>query len=366
MIGVIHLYPEDAKCVELNRETGARASLWDNLADWRGLLTHGVLSLRSEAEQGKNFAVLTLTWPVQTMGDQPEMSRLEIWADPATHLPKRYRGFVEGQAKAVLEFDYVKITPNPSLKPEDIKFEGLSLWSFPAQFVANGKGLENLRYPALATASGAAPTFPKVLEQAAAAVAKIKDYRAEFMLTQKYFRLKMRGKVAESVIREPRFFLFEFDSDFRVNYLNLISPGGKLCFRRDERTYATMGGGAMRAAGTQVMYVDDHRSDFACGESFSHLNLFDLVSRMKWYRDKGKVAVDLVKLGNLTCPRVIMKRTTEPRAAEIQDMQVVFDPGTWLPLRVDYLGNPDQQGFTVIEYQSIKTNLGLKEAELKF
>jgi hypothetical protein len=61
-----------------------------------------------------------------------------------------------------------------------------------------------------------------------------------------------------------------------------------------------------------------------------------------------------------------MKKKTPPRPGELQDVAVVFDPDTWLPLRVEYLNFADKKGFAVIEYKSIETNLGLKEEELKF
>ena len=88
--------------------------------------------------------------------------------------------------------------------------------------------------------------------------------------------------------------------------------------------------------------------------------------RIKWYRQNGKISVDLVRIGKLICPRLLMQRTTPPQAGELQDLTVAVNPATWLPVRVEYLGNLDPQGFTVIEYQSLKTNLGLKETDEYF
>ena len=198
------------------------------------------------------------------------------------------------------------------------------------------------------------------------ALAPVKDYRAEYMFTQKYFRLRSKGRVTQSVIREPRAFLFEFAPDFRINHLHMLSSGGKVCLRRDERTYAAMGSGAFRAAGVQVMAVDDPRSNFPCGESFNNLNLFELVPRLKWYRQNGKVSVDLVRIGAMICPRIIMERTTPPQPGELQKLTVALNPETWLPVRVEYLDNLDAEGYTVLDYQTLKTNLGLKEEDLKF
>lgn len=122
----------------------------------------------------------------------------------------------------------------------------------------------------------------------------------------------------------------------------------------------------MRLVGVQLMHVDDLRADFAFGERFLTMNLFALEDRMKWYAQHHKVSVEMVKANNLVCPRVIMKRNGPPKPARIQDMAVVFDPDTWLPLRVEYLNMADKKGFATIDYKSIKTNQGLKEADLKF
>ncbi len=366
MLGVIHIFAEDVKCMDLNGQPRTIDSLWDKMEEWKAKLRTGGLALRAEPYQGADFSVLTLTFPVASLGERPQINRIEVWVDPATHLPRRYRGFVPDNPRPVEEVEYSGLKVNPGLKPADLNFEGLSLWKFPAQFVANATGLAELRYQPPARAEGVAPSFAQVEERVESVLGRIQDYRAEYIFTQKYFRLRSRGRVTQSVIREPRSFLFEFDPDLRINYLHMLSAGGKVCLRRDERTYAAMGSGVFRAAGVQLMHVDDHRADFPCGESFSNLNLFELVPRMQWYLKNGKVSVDLVRIGELICPRLIMERTTPPRAGELQDLTVAVNPETWLPLRIEYLGNLDPQGYTVIEYQSIKTNLGLKEEDLKF
>lgn len=258
--------------------------------------------------------------------------------------PRRVTGFVEGVSAAVSNKEYTRLVVNPGLKPQDIKFEGLAMWSFPAEFVANSKGLETLRFQPLPAAAGTAPDFPRLLANFGAALNRLQDYRAEFTLSQKYFRLRSRGRAILSVIREPRFFLFEFDPDLRINYLHLMSAGGKVCYRRAEHSYAAMGGGAMRAAGIELMSVEDHRADFPCGESFYTMNFFELFKRMQWYGAKGKVTADLVSLAGKACPRAVMKRTADPRPGEVQDMNVIFSPQTWLPLRIEYPGEPGPPG----------------------
>jgi hypothetical protein len=65
----------------------------------------------------------------------------------------------------------------------------------------------------------------------------------------------------------------------------MIAAGTRVCFRRDQRAYAALGSGAMSLVGVQLMHLDDLRSDFAFGESFAHLNLFDLANRMQWYQE---------------------------------------------------------------------------------
>jgi outer membrane lipoprotein-sorting protein len=366
MTGVIHLFPEDVKCMDLTGTPRTIHTIWDQVEDWKAKLKTGALALRAEPDQGASYPVLTMTFPTASPGGRAKISRIEIWVDPATHLPRRYRGFVNDNAAAVAEVEYSAVKVNPGLKAEDLDFEGLSLWSFPAQFVANADGLDQLKYEPPARQDGAPPTVEQVQQRLESALAPIKDYRAEFNFTMKYFRLRASGWVTQSLIREPRAFRLEFAPDLRINHLHMLSAGGKVCLRRDERTYAAMGSGALRAAGVQLMHVDDPRSDFPCGESFSNLNLFELLPRLKWYRQNGKVTVDLVKIGSLICPRLIMERTTPPQPGELQDLTVILNPETWLPVRVEYLGNLDPQGYTVIDYQTLKTNLGLKEEDLKF
>jgi hypothetical protein len=65
-------------------------------------------------------------------------------------------------------------------------------------------------------------------------------------------------------------------------------------------------------------------------------------------------------------PRVVMKKRSAPREVSIQDMAVVFNPALWLPSRLEYFGNLDPAGFALVEYNSINSNVGLKEEELKF
>jgi outer membrane lipoprotein-sorting protein len=366
MLGVIHLFAEDVKCMDLNGQPRTIDAIWDQVEDWKAKLKTGNAALRAEQYQGANFSVLTITFPTTSLGGKTKINRIEIWVDPATNLPRRYRGFVPENSKPVAEVEYSELKVNPGLKAAALNFEGLSLWKFPAQFVANAEGLDQLKYEPPTKDPGAPPAIEQVQQRLEAALAPIKDYRAEYMFTQKYFRLRSKGRVTQSVIREPRAFLFEFAPDFRINHLHMLSSGGKVCLRRDARTYAAMGSGAMRAAGAQVMHVDDTRSNFPCGESFYNMNLFELVPRLKWYRQNGKVSVDLVKIGSLICPRIIMERTTPPQPGELQKLTVALNPETGLPLRVEYLDNLDPQGYTVIEYQSLKTNLGLKEEALKF
>ena len=47
-------------------------------------------------------------------------------------------------------------------------------------------------------------------------------------------------------------------------------------------------------------------------------------------------------------------------------MAVVLAPETGLPLRVDYFGNLDPQGFAEVDYLKIETNVGLREDALYF
>jgi hypothetical protein len=114
------------------------------------------------------------------------------------------------------------------------------------------------------------------------------------------------------------------------------------------------------------MNVSDPRTFFPFGERLDQLNLFALLDRIQWYAEKGEVATEMVNYHGRVCPRLVLKRKGQPRPAEIQDMAVVLAPETGLPLRVDYFGNLDPQGFAEVDYLKIETNVGLREADLYF
>jgi hypothetical protein len=366
LLGVIHVFAEDVKCTWLNGEQLKEEAMWDQLESWRAKIKSGSLTLRTAPYGGKLFEVMTVTYPEDSFGGRPAVNRREIWVDPDDHLPRRWQGFIPGGDQPVMEYELKTLETNTGLTPDDVDFEGLSLWSFPAQFVANAKGLDKIKYNPLPAAEGRAPAFSELYQNFSAALDRVGDYRAEFVFTQKYFRLLSRGKVLHSVIREPRFFLFEFDPDFRINHLHMASPGVKVCYHRDERLYAALGSGAMRVVGVQLMSVDDPRSGFPFGEGLATLDLFSLRDRMGWYEAHGRVSTSMAEVGGRAMPRALMQRSGKPRPGQIQDMAVVFDPDTRFPRRVEYLNTYDPDGFAVIEYQSIAANVGLVEQEMKF
>lgn len=233
--------------------------------------------------------------------------------------------------------------------------------------MAHAEGLDRLQKETAEPVRDApAPSFGEARERFRQALSAVKDYRAELRFTEKYFRLKSRGRLTASVIREPFFFHYAFDSDFRINHLHFTSPGARICYRRDPHCIAAVGAGAMRLVGVQVMHQDDPRTLFPFGEGLHTFTLFNLPERMEWYQRHGEAAVEMVRWQGKNCPRAIMKRTGKPRPGEIQDLAVIFDPQTWLPLRVEYLGNMDPDGFAAVDYLSLQTNLGLREEELKF
>jgi len=367
LLGVVHIFAEDVKCRWLNGEELKTEALWAWLERWQALKPFAQMSLRQDSWQNKPYSVLRLSYPVESFAGRPEINRLEIWVDPEDHLPRRYQGFVPGREEPVFDYQLTRLEPNVGLRQEDLEFEGLELWNFPARFVANAKGLESLRWqPPEPAADATAPPFSELMEKFSQALAQVRDYQAEMVFSEKYFRLKARGKIRVSVIRDPFFFAFELDPDFRINHLHLTSPGGRICFHRREQEVAAEGGGAMRMVGVQTMNVSDPRTFFPFGERLDQLNLFALLDRIQWYAEKGEVATEMVNYHGRVCPRLVLKRKGQPRPAEIQNMAVVLDPKSWLPLRVDYFGNLDPQGFAEVDYLKIETNVGLREADLYF
>ncbi len=367
LLGVIHIFAEDVKCMGSYNGGLKTEGLWDQLADWRELREQGELSLRQESRQGKTDAVLSLRFAVESLGTRPHLNRYDLWVDPDDHLPHRVQGFVAGRDQPVTDSEFTRLQTNTGLGAQDVQFEGLALWNFPAQFVARAEGLDQVKRELAPPVRGAqAPSYEEVLDRFRRALSGVKDYRAELQFTEKYFRLKSRGRMTASVIREPFFFLYAFDPDFRINHLHFTAPGAKICYRRESNNIAALGGGAMRLVGVQVMHQDDPRTLFPFGEGLHTFTLFSLPERMEWYRRQGLAAVEMVSWQGKTCPRAMMKRKGKPRAGEIQDLAIIFDPQTWLPRRVEYLGNLDPDGFGAVDYLSLQVNLGLREEELKF
>lgn len=367
LLGVVHIFAEDVKCRWLNGEELKREALWSWWERWQELRPAAQLSRREEQWQGRRFSVLQIVYPVETFAGRPEVNRLEIWVDPQDHLPRRYQGFIPGRDAPVFEYQLNRLETNLGLQPKDLEFEGLELWNFPARFVANAKGLENLRRRPAAPAAGAgAPEFAELKEKFLRAVGQVQDYRAELGFAEKYFRLKAQGRIQAAVIRAPFFFALEIDPDFRINHLHLTSPAGRICLHRSEQEVAALGGGAMRLVGVQTMNVNDPRTFFPFGERLDQFNLFALAERVLWYAENGRVSTQMVVHQGRICPRMVLRRKTPPRPGELQDLALILSPDSYLPLRVEYLGNLDPEGFAEVDYLRLETNLGLQEAEFYF
>ncbi len=366
LLGKVHIFPEDPKALWLNREGFKDESLWRQIEMWKQKLESGSLSIERAEQEGKRFDVLVLEFPVISVGKRPLISRIKIWVDPDSRLPLRRQGFVKGRQDPVLDYRITKLNTNKGLEPEDIEFQGLSLWSFPANFVSSAEGLDQLEFQPIEKADQEPRGFNTILDNFASEAAKIKDYKAEMSISQRYKRIKLAGKMTSYVIKDPFFFLFEFKDEFRTNHLGMASAGTKVCYYRDKRSYASLGGGAMRLVGVQLMHVDDPRSDFIFGESLYTLNIYSLLDHMMWFKQNGETGSETVMLDGKPCPRAIMKNPARPKVGMIQDVNVVFDPDTWLPKRVEYLGYGLEGAFGLVEYNSIKINPGLSEEELRF
>jgi outer membrane lipoprotein-sorting protein len=206
----------------------------------------------------------------------------------------------------------------------------------------------------------------RIFSEMKQAVAAIKDYQARMKTTQKYFRIRGAGTLEFLYKRNPLFYYIYFHDDTRLNIIHPATPGSKLCYDRENRYYRVIGGGVMRLVGVQELPIDDPRYDYACGESFSGMNLFELARRMEWYEKHGTVSTDKVRFHGNVVSRVVMIRKGQPLQGQIQNMAIIFDPRTCLPLRVEYFGNPDPEGFTYFDYLEIKTNTGIKQSEYYF
>jgi len=368
LLGVVHVFGEDKKTVWLNGESLENESLWNLVESWRQKRERGETALRREEWNGKVHDVIELSFrPEPSPRRDKKVGRIEIWVDPQSSLPLRHRGFVSGTQEPVLDYLISRMEPNRGLRARDVDFHGLSLWSFPASFVANDKGLDELEAVSLVQAEkGQPPCFSDMRSNFEKVLQPVGDYTADLRIEQSIGRVKFAGRVKASIIREPYFFLFEFDDDFRSNHISMATAGSRVCYRRKEHSYAAVGAGAMRLVGVQLMHVDDPRSDFAFGDSLYHLSLYSLLDLMKWYEQNGQVSADLVTHRGKTCPRAKMKRVGEPERGCIQDVSVVLDPDAWMPRRVLYHGYGGPDDYALIEYERVETGKGLVEENLRF
>ncbi|GEM_PF-6990795 len=366
ILGRIEIFAESNQLYVFNGESLKGNGLWDWVNTWERDLERGELSVDTRNTGNKNFSVLTLSFPAEGISQRPRINKWKIWVSQQDHLPWKYHGYVPGQEEPVFISEYLELKLNQGLKPDDLEFEGMSFWKFPAQFVANTEGLDQLKAEKLEKVKEPAPEFLEIKNNLIKALEGVRDYQARVNTTQKYFRIRGAGTMDFVYKRDPLFYYIYFHDDTRLNIIHPATPGSKLCYDRENRYYRIIGGGMMRLVGVQELPIDDPRYDYACGESFSAMNLFELVRRMHWYEKHGTVSTDMVRFHEQVVPRVVMRRRGQPLQGQIQNMAIIFDPQTCMPLRVEYFGNPDPEGFTYFDYIEIKTNTGIEESDYYF
>jgi outer membrane lipoprotein-sorting protein len=366
LLGEIDIYAESPQLYMFNGENLKQDGLWEWVDTWEKALEKDDLSLETRTEGDKKFSVLTLKFSRQSTSQRYKINQWEIWINQDDRLPWKYKGYAPDSNQPVYVTEYLTLKVNTGFEPDDLEFEGISFWKFPAQFVASTEGLEKIKPEKLQKAEKPAPEFPDLKRNFENSLDAIKDYKATIKVTQKYFRIRGQGTMDFIFKKDPIFYYIYFHDDTRLNIIHPATPGSKLCYDKNKHAYRIIGGGVMRLVGVQELPVADPRYDFAIGESFSQMNLFELKQRMDWYKEHGDTSAEMIMFKGKVMPRAVMKRKGEPLPGQIQDMAIIFDPETWLPVKVEYLGTLDPEGFMYLEYLDIKTNTGITREQYYF
>jgi len=114
--------------------------------------------------------------------------------------------------------------------------------------------------------------------------------------------------------------------------------------------------------GEQTFTRDDPRLFSSLGDNVQDLDFFTIRDRVR-----GKLADSEVRTARSQEPAGILielktKILTGPREPKI--MRLFLDPATSLPLRVEFRGYDDPQGFCQVDFSDLKTNTGLTAEDI--
>ena len=356
MLGPVVLYPEDPKAYYINGENLKGEGIWEFFAEWDRMLKGGAISAEQVQLQDKPYWLLTIR-----RGQIPDpdyhLDLCKLWVDPNTWFPMRQEYFRPGEPKAAHVYQYRELNWDAPLKPEDMKFQGLSMsWNLAKP--PGGKGLDQLQAPELKLAPEPAPKIEELLPRMDQALAPIKDYTLVMNTRFRFHRLRL--------IKQDRYSYLPAEHGFKVetlslaaNYILLGSTGGSRMFyvpSRDPLIHL-LPGGVYKVMGEQTFTRDDPRLFSSLGDNVQDLDFFTIRDRLK-----AKLATSDVTAAKSAAPAGILielKTKVPTGLREPETMQVLLDPQTSLPLQVGFRNYDDPEAFCQVEFSQLKTNSGL-------
>ena len=361
MLGPVVLFPEDPKASYINGENLKQEGIWEFFAEWDRMLKGGAISAEQVQVEGKPFWLLTIR-----RGQIPDpdyhLDTCKIWVDPATWFPMRQEYFRPGEPKPGHVYQYRELKLDAPLKPDDMKFSGLSMsWNLAKP--PGGKGLDQLQAPELKLAPEPAPALEELLQKMDQALAPIKDYTVVMNTRFRFHRLRLIKQDRYSYLPAERGFKVETVS-LAANYILLGSSGGSRMFYAPSHDplIHLFPGGIYKVMGEQTFTRDDPRLFSSLGDNVQDLDFFTLRDRIKAKlpNSEAHTSRSLAPAGIL----LELKTKIPTGLREPKIMRLWLDPQTSLPLQVGFTSYDDPQAFCQVEFSDLKTNLGLTAADL--
>jgi outer membrane lipoprotein-sorting protein len=361
MLGVVLMFPEDPKAYYINGENLKSEGIWDFFSDWDRMLQAGAISAEPVQFKGQPYWLLTIR-----RGEIPDpdfhLDLCKIWVDPDTWFPMRMEYFRPGEPKAAHVYTYREVKLSAPLSAEDMNFQGLTMgWNLAKP--AGGAGLGELAAPELKLAAEPAPDAEDLLKRFEEALQPIRDYTVTMSTRFRFHRLRLLKQDRYSYLRPERGFEVETLS-LAANYILLGSTGGSRMFYAPshDALIHLFPGGIYKVMGEQTFTRDDPRLFSSLGDNVQDLDFFTIRDRVR-----GKLADSEVRTARSQEPAGILielktKILTGPREPKI--MRLFLDPATSLPLRVEFRGYDDPQGFCQVDFSDLKTNTGLTAEDI--
>jgi len=356
MLGPVVMYPEDPKAYYINGENLKYEGIWEFFAEWDRMLQGGSIAAEQVQLQDQPYWLLTLR-----RGEIPDpdyhLDTCKIWVDQATWFPMRQEYFRPDEAKAAHVYQYREVKLDAPLKPEDMKFQGLSMsWNLARP--PGGQGLDQLKAPEIKLAPEPAPGIEELLQRMDQALAPIKDYTVTMNTRFRFHRLRLLKQDRYSFLTAERGFKVETVS-LAANYILLGSTAGSRMFYAPshDALIHLFPGGIYKVMGEQTFTRDDPRLFSSLGDNVQDLDFLAIRDRVK-----AKLAFsDVTTAKSASPPGILIElKTNVPTGLrEPKLMRVLLDPQTSLPLQVGFRNYDDPLAFCQVDFSELKTNSGL-------